>query len=76
MGVSYYSRRYRLVFIPQQLMLLHNVSQEDILTFRGGLDKVRNVIYDLANQAHIHLQHARKLGKEAKDLPKMAKIVL
>ncbi|TRZ13984.1 hypothetical protein HGM15179_013133 [Zosterops borbonicus] len=46
----------RKVFIPMDICMLHGVSQEDFI--RGKQEKnVRDVIYDIASQAHIHLEH-------------------
>uniref|UniRef100_A0A8V5FIL8 NADH dehydrogenase (ubiquinone) complex I, assembly factor 6 n=1 Tax=Melopsittacus undulatus TaxID=13146 RepID=A0A8V5FIL8_MELUD len=44
------------VFLPMDICMLHGVSQEDFI--RGKQEKnVRDVIYDIASQAHIHLEH-------------------
>ncbi|XP_021564881.1 NADH dehydrogenase (ubiquinone) complex I, assembly factor 6 [Carlito syrichta] len=52
----------RKVFLPMDICMLHGVSQEDFL--RRNQDKnVRNVIYDIASQAHLHLKHARSFHK-------------
>ncbi|KAM6215129.1 NADH dehydrogenase (ubiquinone) complex I, assembly factor 6 isoform 1-T1 [Rhynchocyon petersi] len=52
----------RKVFIPMDICMLHGVSQEDFL--RMNKDKnVRDVIYDIASQAHLHLKHARSFHK-------------
>ncbi|XP_045416690.1 NADH dehydrogenase (ubiquinone) complex I, assembly factor 6 isoform X1 [Lemur catta] len=52
----------RKVFLPMDICMLHGVSQEDVL--RRNQDKnVRNVIYDIASQAHLHLEHARSFHK-------------
>ncbi|XP_053414907.1 NADH dehydrogenase (ubiquinone) complex I, assembly factor 6 isoform X2 [Nycticebus coucang] len=52
----------RKVFLPMDICMLHGVSQEDFL--RRKQDKnVRNVIYDIASQAHLHLKHARSFHK-------------
>uniref|UniRef100_A0A2K6M6P9 NADH dehydrogenase (ubiquinone) complex I, assembly factor 6 n=1 Tax=Rhinopithecus bieti TaxID=61621 RepID=A0A2K6M6P9_RHIBE len=52
----------RKVFLPMDICMLHGVSQEDIL--RRNRDKnVRDVIYDIASQAHLHLKHARSFHK-------------
>ncbi|XP_061304056.1 NADH dehydrogenase (ubiquinone) complex I, assembly factor 6 isoform X2 [Pezoporus occidentalis] len=51
------------VFLPMDVCMLHGVSQEDFL--RGKQEKnVRDVIYDIASQAHIHLEHARSFSKK------------
>ncbi|XP_071410232.1 NADH dehydrogenase (ubiquinone) complex I, assembly factor 6 isoform X3 [Pithys albifrons albifrons] len=45
------------VFLPMDICMLHGVSQEDFI--RGKQEKnVRDVIYDIASQAHVHLEHA------------------
>ncbi|XP_012323374.1 NADH dehydrogenase (ubiquinone) complex I, assembly factor 6 isoform X2 [Aotus nancymaae] len=52
----------RKVFLPMDICMLHDVSQEDFL--RRNQDKnVRDVIYDIASQAHLHLKHARSFHK-------------
>ncbi|XP_007532249.2 NADH dehydrogenase (ubiquinone) complex I, assembly factor 6 isoform X3 [Erinaceus europaeus] len=52
----------RKVFLPMDICMLHGVSQEDFL--QKNQDKsVRNVIYDIASQAHLHLNHARSFHK-------------
>ncbi|XP_036034029.1 NADH dehydrogenase (ubiquinone) complex I, assembly factor 6 isoform X2 [Onychomys torridus] len=46
----------RKVFLPMDVCVQHGVSQEDFL--RRNQDKnVRDVIYDIASQAHLHLKH-------------------
>ncbi|KAM4906566.1 NADH dehydrogenase (ubiquinone) complex I, assembly factor 6 isoform 4-T7 [Sylvia borin] len=53
----------RKVFLPMDICMLHGVSQEDFI--RGKQEKnVRDVIYDIASQAHIHLEHARSFSKK------------
>ncbi|XP_036597969.1 NADH dehydrogenase (ubiquinone) complex I, assembly factor 6 isoform X2 [Trichosurus vulpecula] len=52
----------RKVFLPMDICMLHGVSQEDFL--RKNQDKnVRDVIYDIASQGHLHLKHARSFQK-------------
>uniref|UniRef100_A0A8D2BA25 NADH dehydrogenase (ubiquinone) complex I, assembly factor 6 n=1 Tax=Sciurus vulgaris TaxID=55149 RepID=A0A8D2BA25_SCIVU len=52
----------RKVFLPMDICMQHGVSQEDFL--RRTQDKnVRDVIYDIASQAHLHLKHARSFHK-------------
>ncbi|XP_077023366.1 NADH dehydrogenase (ubiquinone) complex I, assembly factor 6 isoform X2 [Tamandua tetradactyla] len=52
----------RKVFLPMDICMLHDVSQEDFV--RKNQDKnVRDVIYDIASQAHLHLKHARSFHK-------------
>ncbi|XP_059502126.1 NADH dehydrogenase (ubiquinone) complex I, assembly factor 6 isoform X2 [Stegostoma tigrinum] len=57
-----YHRMRRKVYLPLDVCLLHGVSQEDFI--RGNCGKnVRNVIFDVASQAHVHLEHARSFRK-------------
>ncbi|XP_072855243.2 NADH dehydrogenase (ubiquinone) complex I, assembly factor 6 isoform X1 [Pogona vitticeps] len=51
-----------LVFLPMDICMLHDVSQEDFVR-RNREKKVRDVIYDIASQAHVHLEHARSFRK-------------
>ncbi|XP_017336469.1 NADH dehydrogenase (ubiquinone) complex I, assembly factor 6 isoform X1 [Ictalurus punctatus] len=61
----YHSRRYR-VYLPMDICMLHGTSQEDFI--RGSREQnVRDVVYDIASQAHIHLQHARSFNKNVPD---------
>ncbi|XP_034029804.1 NADH dehydrogenase (ubiquinone) complex I, assembly factor 6 isoform X2 [Thalassophryne amazonica] len=51
----------RKVYVPMDLCMLHGASQEDFI--RGSREqKVRDVVYDIASQAHVHLQHARSFS--------------
>ncbi|XP_044514139.1 NADH dehydrogenase (ubiquinone) complex I, assembly factor 6 isoform X2 [Gracilinanus agilis] len=60
-ATPYHSSR-RKVFLPMDICMLHSVSQEDFL--RKSQDKnVRDVIYDIASQGHLHLKHARSFQK-------------
>ncbi|KAF6323529.1 NADH:ubiquinone oxidoreductase complex assembly factor 6 [Rhinolophus ferrumequinum] len=60
-ATPYHGTRRR-VFLPMDICMLHGVSQEDFL--RKNQDKnVRDVIYDIASQAHLHLKHARSFCK-------------
>lgn len=62
----------RIVLLPRDIMMVHNVSQEDII--RGNKDqKVKDVIFDIATTAHHHLQHAKEIMK---NVPQNAKIGL
>uniref|UniRef100_A0A6I8S208 NADH dehydrogenase (ubiquinone) complex I, assembly factor 6 n=1 Tax=Xenopus tropicalis TaxID=8364 RepID=A0A6I8S208_XENTR len=55
-AVPYHSSR-RQVFLPIDICMLHRASQEDFI--RGSLEKnVKDVIFDIASQAHVHLEHA------------------
>ncbi|XP_074941544.1 NADH dehydrogenase (ubiquinone) complex I, assembly factor 6 isoform X3 [Phalacrocorax aristotelis] len=61
-ATPYHSARQK-VFLPMDICMLHGVSQEDFI--RGKQEKnVRDVIYDIASQAHIHLEHARSFSKK------------
>ena len=40
------------------ICMLHGFSQEDFLQ-KSQNENVRDVVYDIANQAHLHLKHAR-----------------
>ncbi|XP_030880082.1 NADH dehydrogenase (ubiquinone) complex I, assembly factor 6 isoform X1 [Leptonychotes weddellii] len=60
-ATPYHGSRRR-VFLPMDICMLHGVSQEDFV--RKSQDKnVRDVIYDVAGQAHLHLKHARSFQK-------------
>ncbi|XP_051575847.1 NADH dehydrogenase (ubiquinone) complex I, assembly factor 6-like isoform X2 [Myxocyprinus asiaticus] len=60
-ATPYYSSR-RKVYLPMDICMLHGASQEDFL--RGSRNQnVRDVVYDIASQAHVHLQHARSFSK-------------
>lgn len=60
-ATPYHGTRRR-IFLPMDICMLHGVSQEDFL--RKNQDKnVRDVIYDIASQAHLHLKHARSFHK-------------
>ncbi|XP_019383501.1 PREDICTED: NADH dehydrogenase (ubiquinone) complex I, assembly factor 6 isoform X1 [Gavialis gangeticus] len=52
----------RKVFLPMDICMLHGVSQEDFIRCHQEKN-VRDVIYDIASQAHIHLEHARSFSK-------------
>uniref|UniRef100_A0A3Q3QA18 NADH dehydrogenase (ubiquinone) complex I, assembly factor 6 n=1 Tax=Monopterus albus TaxID=43700 RepID=A0A3Q3QA18_MONAL len=59
-AIPYHSNR-RKVYLPMDICMLHGASQEDFI--RGSRDqKVRDVVYDIASQAHVHLQHARSFS--------------
>ncbi|XP_055489679.1 NADH dehydrogenase (ubiquinone) complex I, assembly factor 6 isoform X2 [Leucoraja erinacea] len=52
----------RKVYLPLDICLLHGASQEDFI--RGNRGKhVRDVVFDVASQAHVHLEHARSFCK-------------
>ncbi|CAL4060580.1 unnamed protein product, partial [Meganyctiphanes norvegica] len=70
-GIPHHGVR-RKVYIPRDLMLVHNVSQEDI--FRGKREqKVKDLIYEIASLAHHHLEHARGF---ISDVPKESRVAL
>ncbi|KAM3873193.1 NADH dehydrogenase (ubiquinone) complex I, assembly factor 6 [Diretmus argenteus] len=61
-ATPYHSSRRR-VYLPMDVCMLHGTSQEDFI--RGSREqKVRDVAYDIASQAHVHLQHARSFMKD------------
>ncbi|CAG6014463.1 unnamed protein product [Menidia menidia] len=48
--------RRRKVYLPMDICMLHGASQEDFI--RGSREQnIRDVVYDIASQAHVHLQH-------------------
>ncbi|KAJ7985496.1 hypothetical protein DPEC_G00352630 [Dallia pectoralis] len=60
-ATPYHSSR-RKVYLPMDICILHGASQEDFI--RGSREQnVRDVVYDIASQAHVHLQHARSFSK-------------
>ncbi|XP_036930241.1 NADH dehydrogenase (ubiquinone) complex I, assembly factor 6 isoform X1 [Acanthopagrus latus] len=59
-ATPYHSSR-RKVYLPMDICMLHGASQEDFI--RGNREQnVRDVAYDIASQAHVHLQHARSFS--------------
>ncbi|XP_071253412.1 NADH dehydrogenase (ubiquinone) complex I, assembly factor 6-like isoform X1 [Salvelinus alpinus] len=57
-----YNSSRRKVYLPMDICMLHRASQEDFI--RGSREQnVRDVVYDIASQAHVHLQHARSFSK-------------
>ncbi|AWP15825.1 putative NADH dehydrogenase (ubiquinone) complex I assembly factor 6 isoform 2 [Scophthalmus maximus] len=59
-ATPYHSSR-RKVYLPMDVCMLHGASQEDFI--RGSQEQnVRDVVYDIASQAHVHLQHARSFS--------------
>ncbi|XP_072266991.1 NADH dehydrogenase (ubiquinone) complex I, assembly factor 6 isoform X1 [Pyxicephalus adspersus] len=61
-AVPFHSSR-RQVFLPVDICILHGASQEDFI--RGSQERnVKDVIFDIASQAHIHLEHARSFQKK------------
>ncbi|XP_019964672.1 NADH dehydrogenase (ubiquinone) complex I, assembly factor 6 isoform X2 [Paralichthys olivaceus] len=60
-ATPYHSSR-RKVYLPMDICMLHGASQEDFI--RGSREQnVRDVVYDIASQAHVHLQHARSFSR-------------
>ncbi|XP_029447598.1 NADH dehydrogenase (ubiquinone) complex I, assembly factor 6 isoform X2 [Rhinatrema bivittatum] len=60
-AVPYHSGR-RKVFLPMDICMLHGASQEDFIR-RSEEKNIRDVIFDIASQAHLHLKHARTFTK-------------
>ncbi|KAM4601494.1 NADH dehydrogenase (ubiquinone) complex I, assembly factor 6 [Polymixia lowei] len=57
-----YNSSRRKVYLPMDVCMLHGASQEEFI--RGSREqKVRDVVYDIASQAHVHLQHARSFSR-------------
>jgi NADH dehydrogenase [ubiquinone] 1 alpha subcomplex assembly factor 6 len=48
-----YNAQKRRVLIPQELLVKHGISQEHFIRYKDK-EKVREVVYDIASQAHIH----------------------
>ncbi|XP_075937407.1 NADH dehydrogenase (ubiquinone) complex I, assembly factor 6 isoform X3 [Anarhichas minor] len=68
-ATPYHSSR-RKVYLPMDVCMLHGASQEDFI--RGSREQnVRDVVYDIASQAHVHLQHARSFSN---NVPKAANL--
>uniref|UniRef100_A0A087XB06 NADH dehydrogenase (ubiquinone) complex I, assembly factor 6 n=1 Tax=Poecilia formosa TaxID=48698 RepID=A0A087XB06_POEFO len=56
-----YNSSRRKVYLPMDICMLHGASQEDFI--RGSREKnVRDVVFDIASQAHVHLEHARSFS--------------
>ncbi|XP_051920500.1 NADH dehydrogenase (ubiquinone) complex I, assembly factor 6 isoform X2 [Hippocampus zosterae] len=51
----------RKVYLPMDICMLHRASQEDFIR-RSQEQSIRDVVYDIASQAHVHLEHARSFG--------------
>eukprot|EP00066_Takifugu_rubripes_P010144 XP_003977726.1 PREDICTED: NADH dehydrogenase (ubiquinone) complex I, assembly factor 6 [Takifugu rubripes] len=60
-ATPYHSSR-RKVYLPMDVCMLHGASQEDFIR-NSREQNVRDVVYDIASQAHVHLQHARSFSK-------------
>ncbi|XP_040901331.1 NADH dehydrogenase (ubiquinone) complex I, assembly factor 6 isoform X1 [Toxotes jaculatrix] len=59
-ATPYHSSR-RKVYLPMDICMLHGASQEDFIR-RSREQNIRDVVYDIASQAHVHLQHARSFS--------------
>ncbi|KAG9342800.1 hypothetical protein JZ751_015672 [Albula glossodonta] len=60
-ATPYHSQR-RKVYLPMDICMLHGASQEDFI--RGSREKnVKDVVLDIATQAHTHLQRAWSMSK-------------
>ena len=60
MGILHmvHTTRGSKVSVCWAVFLQHGASQEDFI--RGSREQnVRDVVYDIASQAHVHLQHVR-----------------
>uniref|UniRef100_A0A8C6T6P5 NADH:ubiquinone oxidoreductase complex assembly factor 6 n=1 Tax=Neogobius melanostomus TaxID=47308 RepID=A0A8C6T6P5_9GOBI len=56
-ATPHHSRRRR-VYLPMDICIKHGASQEEFI--RGSRDgAVKDVVFDIASQAHAHLQHVR-----------------
>ncbi|XP_053571194.1 NADH dehydrogenase (ubiquinone) complex I, assembly factor 6 isoform X3 [Bombina bombina] len=64
-AVPYHSSK-RQVFLPVDICMLHGASQEDFI--RGSQERiVKDVVFDIASQAHVHLEHARSFMKKVQE---------
>eukprot|EP00835_Amoeboradix_gromovi_P006431 NODE_754_length_4537_cov_0.586525.p2 type:complete len:251 gc:universal NODE_754_length_4537_cov_0.586525:2051-2803(+) len=65
-GVGHFAKK-RQSYLPIYLMAKHNVTEEDI--YRGNLDKLPDVIHEIASRAYQHketaLEHLKSVPKEA-----------
>lgn len=69
-GVPYFMTQ-RKVLLPTELCVKHSVSQEDILRNKNK-DGVKEIIFDVASQANINLQHVKTLKHSLKkDMKKL-----
>lgn len=67
-----YFIQHKRVILPTELCYHHSVSHEDVIR-QKNTESVCEVIYDIASQAHIHLEHMKKLQP---DIPKDCKNIL
>ncbi|XP_047987493.1 NADH dehydrogenase (ubiquinone) complex I, assembly factor 6 isoform X1 [Leguminivora glycinivorella] len=61
------SSHYKMVYVPMDLLMKHNISQEDVLRCQDS-ENMRNCTYEIAISANNHLKKARKIG----GVPKLA----
>merc|ERR1711868_206421 len=60
------------VYLPIELLIHHNISQQDVL--RGGSQQaMKDLVYDIASNANIHLEKAKEMQKS---LPKNSHLAL
>lgn len=57
-SIPYNAQRRRVLF-PQELLVKHNLSQENFIRFTKQ-EKIADAIFDIASQAHIHYQKVKK----------------
>jgi len=62
-----YFQEQRKVILPVELCIKHSVSQEDVIRKTNG-DNIGEIIYDIASQGFIHLEHTKKLIDTKKNL--------
>ncbi|XP_070604146.1 NADH dehydrogenase (ubiquinone) complex I, assembly factor 6 isoform X2 [Erythrolamprus reginae] len=60
-ATPYHASR-RKMFLPMDICMLHDVSQEDFIRNKEA-KKIKDIVYDIASQAHVHLEHARSFKK-------------
>uniref|UniRef100_A0A3Q2TBW4 NADH:ubiquinone oxidoreductase complex assembly factor 6 n=1 Tax=Fundulus heteroclitus TaxID=8078 RepID=A0A3Q2TBW4_FUNHE len=57
------TKRWLTRIVTERVRNKHGASQEDFI--RGSREKnVRDVVYDIASQAHVHLEHARSFSHD------------
>ncbi|KAM6967774.1 NADH dehydrogenase (ubiquinone) complex I, assembly factor 6 isoform 1-T1 [Aplochiton taeniatus] len=57
-----YNSSRRKVYLPMDICMLHGASQEDFI--RSSREQnIKDVVFDIACQAHVHLEHARSFSK-------------
>uniref|UniRef100_A0A8C5RUR1 NADH dehydrogenase (ubiquinone) complex I, assembly factor 6 n=1 Tax=Laticauda laticaudata TaxID=8630 RepID=A0A8C5RUR1_LATLA len=60
-ATPYHASR-RKVFLPMDICMLHGISQEDFIR-NNEAKKIKDIVFDIASQAHVHLEHARSFKK-------------